>query len=165
MTSLAYNTFSDTNINNTNINNTNINNTNINTSNNCIICLQNSTLVHDIVTSMNDMHFLIKTCDCLCYSHHKCIEAWIQTNSTCPICRKPVSFPQINSTVIDISQSIQNGSIQNGSIQNGSIQNDSIQYELIHKEDDEKCKQTLRVYLFILIIIFFTLMFVNIYCL
>ena len=40
------------------------------------------------------MHFIKKTCNCICYSHHKCIELWIETNSVCPICKKPLLFPQ-----------------------------------------------------------------------
>jgi hypothetical protein len=77
MTSLRYNTF----------------NENI-VEQQCLICLQSSSNSKDEIKSINKMHFLKKTCNCICYSHHKCIETWIETNSVCPICKKPLFFPQ-----------------------------------------------------------------------
>jgi hypothetical protein len=45
----------------------------------CIICLDKSIINQkDKVTLMNEMHFLIKGCDCVCYVHHACIEKWIK---------------------------------------------------------------------------------------
>lgn len=59
----------------------------------CLICLEKSQ-VKDEVTLINDMHFLIKECNCICYSHHNCIKTWIENKSVCPICRKVISFPK-----------------------------------------------------------------------
>lgn len=65
----------------------------------CLICLQGpeqsyNNIILDDVILINEMHFLIKECKCKCYSHHKCIEKWIQNNSVCPICIGPISFPK-----------------------------------------------------------------------
>jgi hypothetical protein len=64
----------------------------------CLICLQgpirSNNIIMDDVKLINQMHFLIKECKCECYSHHKCIEQWIDNNSICPICRGPISFPK-----------------------------------------------------------------------
>ena len=66
--------------------------------NQCLICfqgpIQSNNIIIDDVRLMNEMHFLIKKCNCECYSHHKCIEQWIESNSVCPICKGPVSFPK-----------------------------------------------------------------------
>lgn len=63
----------------------------------CLICLQgplqSNNIIIDDVKLINKMHFLIKKCKCECYSHHSCIEQWIQNNSVCPICKEPISFP------------------------------------------------------------------------
>ena len=70
----------------------------IDTENQCLICLQgpvqSNNIIIDDVKLINEMHFLIKECKCECYSHHKCIEIWIQNNSVCPICKGPISFPK-----------------------------------------------------------------------
>jgi len=142
---MTYNTFSNDAITNDAITNDAITNDAItndiitSTNNLCIICLQNISLCKDEVTLMNDMHFLIKTCDCVCYSHHKCIETWIKTNSVCPICRKSISFPENKSTVIDMS---------------------SIQH--MQNEETQTYKKTLRGYLIILIIVTILLFCMNI---
>ena len=65
----------------------------------CLICLQGpeqslNNIIIDDVKLINEMHFLIKECSCECYSHHSCIEKWIESNSVCPICRGPISFPK-----------------------------------------------------------------------
>ena len=64
----------------------------------CLICLQgpirSNNIIMDDVKLINQMHFIIKECKCECYSHHKCIEQWIDNNSVCPICRGPISFPK-----------------------------------------------------------------------
>jgi hypothetical protein len=80
MTSLRYNTFND-------------NDQDI-VEQQCLICLQSSSNSKDEIKSITEMHFLKKKCNCICYSHHKCIETWIETNSVCPICKKPLFFPQ-----------------------------------------------------------------------
>jgi hypothetical protein len=72
---------------------------NINEKKQCLICLQgpeqsSNNIIIDDVKLMNDMHFLIKACKCECYSHHKCIEKWIENKSVCPICKGPISFPK-----------------------------------------------------------------------
>ena len=77
MTSLRYNTFNDNIV-----------------DQQCLICLQSSSNSKDEIKLINEMHFLKKNCNCICYSHHKCIETWIETNSVCPICKKPLFFPQ-----------------------------------------------------------------------
>jgi hypothetical protein len=59
----------------------------------CLICLQGPNTI-DEIKSIGEMHFLKKTCNCICYSHHKCIETWLETNAVCPICKKPLLFPQ-----------------------------------------------------------------------
>ncbi len=65
----------------------------------CLICLQgplqsSNNIIIDDVKLINEMHFLVKACKCECYSHHKCIEKWIENNSVCPICKGPISFPK-----------------------------------------------------------------------
>jgi len=92
----------------------------------CIICLEQTPILlsqNDNVTLLNDMHFLIKECECLCYAHHKCIEKWIATNAVCPICKKIVSFPVMTlsnkAVLVDLPNStiVQNNAIaQNSSI-------------------------------------------------
>ena len=65
----------------------------------CLICLQgpeqnSNNIIIDDVKLINKMHFLVKSCKCECYSHHKCIEKWIENKSVCPICKGPISFPK-----------------------------------------------------------------------
>ena len=133
MTSLGYNTFT----------------------NQCIICLQEPIIVNNIISDdvklLNEMHFLIKSCDCICYSHHSCIETWTKSNSVCPICRKPISFPQ--NTIIKV-MSINNG---NGSIHNGSLDTDLSDNVPLVSQPIDNCKATLSVYLFFCILILFSL--------
>ena len=122
MTSLDYNTFT----------------------NQCIICLQGPIIVNNIISDdvklLNEMHFLIKSCDCNCYSHHSCIETWTKSNSVCPICRKPISFPQ--NTIIKVM----------------SINNENIYDNVpLISQPVNNCKATLSVYLFICILILFCL--------
>ena len=71
----------------------------IDTEKQCLICLQgplqsSNNIIIDDVKLINEMHFLVKPCMCECYSHHKCIEKWIENNSVCPICKGPISFPK-----------------------------------------------------------------------
>ena len=122
MTSLGYNTFT----------------------NQCIICLQGPIIVNNIISDdvklLNEMHFLIKSCDCICYSHHSCIETWTQSSSVCPICRKTISFPQ--NTIIKVM----------------SINNENIYDNVpLISQPVNNCKATLSVYLFICILILFCL--------
>lgn len=70
----------------------------------CLICLQSSSNSNDEIKSINEMHFIKKPCNCICYSHHKCIETWIETNSVCPICKKPLLFPEIKHVSIHINE-------------------------------------------------------------
>lgn len=91
MKSVGYNTFS--------IDIDDIDDVDNDTEKQCIICLQgpaqsSTNIIVDDVKLMNEMHFLIKECKCECYSHHNCIEQWIQNNSVCPICKGPISFPK-----------------------------------------------------------------------
>lgn len=83
----------------------------------CIICLEKKPINEkDHITLMNEMHFLIKKCDCLCYAHHKCLEKWIGTNAVCPICKGEISFPVMvmkNKDVIIDLRGMQSNSIQN----------------------------------------------------
>jgi len=78
----------------------------------CLICLQgplqSNNIILDDVKLINEMHFLIKECKCECYSHHNCIEKWIQNNSVCPICKGPISFPKsgIKEEIIQIPTNI-----------------------------------------------------------
>jgi len=101
-------------IDNANDNANDIDNANANDNDNdiqkqCLICLQgpiqSNNIIIDDVKLINKMHFLIKKCRCECYSHHTCIETWIQNNSICPICRGPISFPKsgIKEEIIQIS--------------------------------------------------------------
>jgi len=81
----------------------------------CIICLEKTPINDkDHITLMNEMHFLIKKCDCLCYAHHKCLEKWMSTNAVCPICKRDIAFPIKNTdVVIDIQG---NGAQRNDSL-------------------------------------------------
>lgn len=82
----------------------------------CIICLEQTPSLlneNDNVTLLNDMHFLTKECECLCYAHHKCIEKWITTNAVCPICKKTLAFPRMtvknhNAVIIELPRVTQN---------------------------------------------------------
>ncbi len=106
-------------------------NIDIDTDTQCIICLDKTPIQDkDHITLMNEMHFLIKKCDCLCYAHHKCLEKWMSTNAVCPICKREIAFPMKNTDVIiEIhSNSGQNAnSIQNNisGQNNNSIQNNN----------------------------------------
>ena len=67
----------------------------------CIICLEKTPInTKDHITLMNEMHFLIIKCDCLCYAHHKCLEKWMSTNAVCPICKRDIAFPMKNTDVV-----------------------------------------------------------------
>ena len=61
----------------------------------CLICLQGPT-INDEIKLINDMYFIKKPCNCLCYSHHKCIEKWLEIKAACPICTQPIVFPETN---------------------------------------------------------------------
>jgi len=103
----------------------------------CIICLEKTSINEkDTVTLMNDMHFLIKKCDCICYAHHKCLEKWMSTNPVCPICKREISFPvmEIKHTELSIyipgiqsNYGIQSNGIQSNGIQSNGIQSNGIQ--------------------------------------
>ena len=90
----------------------------------CIICLETNTInKNDTVTLINEMHFLIKGCDCICYAHHKCIEKWIATNAVCPICKRIISFPFValknKECVIEIPQGqlqVEQGQVEQGQV-------------------------------------------------
>jgi hypothetical protein len=110
MKTFGYSTFYDNNdIDNNDIND--IDNNDINDiENQCLICLQgplhsSNNIIIDDVKLINEMHFLVKACKCECYSHHKCIEKWIENNSVCPICKGPISFPKsgIKEEIIQMS--------------------------------------------------------------
>jgi hypothetical protein len=101
MKSVGYSTFYNDNndIDNNDIDIDDIENNDIDKEKQCLICLQGSiqssnNIILDDVKLINEMHFLIKECKCECYSHHKCIEKWIENNSVCPICKGPISFPK-----------------------------------------------------------------------
>ena len=80
----------------------------------CIICLEKTPINEkDHITLINEMHFLIKKCDCLCYAHHKCLEQWIGTNAVCPICKGEISFPVMPMKNSDFIIDIQSNGIQN----------------------------------------------------
>jgi hypothetical protein len=115
----------------------------------CLICLQGSTNSKDEIKSINDMHFLKKTCNCICYSHHKCIETWIETNSVCPICKQQILFPQ---TKIEINK------------------NDTlIDIPLINENENEdaqtynRCRETARTYMCIMFLVFGILFVGNVF--
>ena len=100
MTSIKYNTFNDNDEDQPILADTKLSDNKVEEP--CLICLQGSTIV-DKIKSISEMQFLKKTCNCICYSHHKCIETWIETKSVCPICKNPLLFPQNKlETVINI---------------------------------------------------------------
>ena len=82
----------------------------------CIICLEKTPINgKDHITLMNEMHFLIKKCECLCNAHHTCLEKWIGTNPVCPICKGEISFPLMamkNKHVIIDLQGMQSNDMQ-----------------------------------------------------
>ena len=109
----------------------------------CIICLDKSVINQkDKVTLMNEMHFLIKGCDCVCYAHHACIEKWIKTNAVCPICKRIISFPVMaikdKDTEVQIPLTIplplllQSHTIQGHTIQGHTIQGHTIQVNSVN---------------------------------
>ena len=65
-------------------------NTNNNTQNNCIICLLPNDTPTDKIKKMTDFVHISITCPCNPPIHFQCINQWIYTSSTCPICRKPI---------------------------------------------------------------------------
>ena len=86
----------------------------IDTDKQCIICLEKTPINDkDHITLMNEMHFLIKKCECLCNAHHTCLEKWIGTNPVCPICKGEISFPLMamknKHVIIDIQGMQSNG--------------------------------------------------------
>jgi len=94
----------------------------------CIICLDKSIVNQkDKVTLINEMHFLIKGCDCICYAHHTCIEKWIKTNAVCPICKRIISFPVMaikdkdTEVQMPLPLTLQGHSIQGHSIQVNAV--------------------------------------------
>ena len=137
MTSLRYNTFDD--------------NNKDTIEQQCLICLQNSSNYNDEIKSVHEMHFLKKTCNCICYSHHKCIETWIVTNSVCPICKKPLLFPQSklelknndNDTVVNIPL-------------NDEEQNQN------ENENENSCRETASTYMCIIGLVFIILFLGNV---
>jgi hypothetical protein len=88
----------------------------IDTDKQCIICLEKTPINgKDHITLMNEMHFLIKKCECLCNAHHTCLEKWIGTNPVCPICKGEISFPLMamnNKHVIIDLQGMQSNGMQ-----------------------------------------------------
>jgi hypothetical protein len=88
----------------------------IDTDKQCIICLEKTPINgKDHITLMNEMHFLIKKCECLCNAHHTCLEKWIGTNPVCPICKGEISFPLMamkNKHVIIDLQGMQSNDMQ-----------------------------------------------------
>ena len=100
----------------------------IDTDKQCIICLEKTPINDkDHITLMNEMHFLIKKCECLCNAHHTCLEKWIGTNPVCPICKGEISFPLMamkNKHVIIDLQGMQSNGMQSNDMQ---MQNNEMQ--------------------------------------
>jgi hypothetical protein len=159
MTSLKYNTFSEETI------------------NQCIICLNDSVVCNnDEVTLMNNMHFLQKPCDCVCYAHHKCIETWIKSNSICPICRKNISFPQTNLSKDNKDHVVVNippvnippvniPPLVNISQSDPLLANEANDTNEIGSDSHKNCRETLKLYMIGLLLVSIFVFFSNVYIL
>ena len=78
---------------NYNNNNTNNNNNNIATitNNECIICWLPST-ENTQVKCMKEHSFFVSKCNCNTFFHDTCLNKWLETKSTCPICCTKISI-------------------------------------------------------------------------
>lgn len=67
-----------------------------NLENTCIICLEKNNHFTDL---QSQQHF-IKTCDCNCSIHHRCLKEYYNFNEICrcPICRECVMLPKITTS-------------------------------------------------------------------
>lgn len=58
----------------------------------CIVCLEQTDNKMNKLYFKNstETDFLKKTCQCECYIHKKCLNLWINKDSSCPICREEI---------------------------------------------------------------------------
>lgn len=75
------------------------NNIEIITNNECLICWLPST-VNTQVKCMKEHSFLVSKCDCNTFFHATCLHKWLETKSTCPICRIKISVKNDKNTTI-----------------------------------------------------------------
>jgi hypothetical protein len=124
----------------------------------CIICLEKTPINDkDHITLMNEMHFLIKKCECLCNAHHTCLEKWIGTNPVCPICKGEISFPLMamkNKHVIIDLQGMQSNDMQ---MQNNDMHIQSNYMQMQNNEMQSTHVVTSHLCIRITILIFFVL--------
>jgi hypothetical protein len=65
------------------------------TNNECIICWIPST-ENSPVKCMKEHLFFVSKCDCNTFFHDTCLNKWLKTNSTCPICCTNISVKDID---------------------------------------------------------------------
>lgn len=70
-------------------------NNNKNNSEECIICLENSSILNEVhcLQLTNIIHI---TCQCNVFIHDKCLEKWVNKYNSCPICRTPYNILNIS---------------------------------------------------------------------
>ena len=61
----------------------------------CIICWL-PPRCNENVKCMKEFTFYISECECNALIHSGCLQKWIETNSSCPICRKKAYYILIN---------------------------------------------------------------------
>ena len=92
-----YNPIINHNKNNNNNNNIISNNMEIITNNECIICWLPST-ENTQVKCMKEHSFFVSNCDCNTFFHDTCLNKWLETKSTCPICCIKISIKNDKNT-------------------------------------------------------------------
>jgi hypothetical protein len=55
----------------------------------CFICLENENNYCNVIM-LNSQQIYICYCRCNGWIHHTCLQQWLNTNQTCPICRRHV---------------------------------------------------------------------------
>jgi hypothetical protein len=76
--------------------------------NQCIICFENQILDETHPLNLTKHNIYIKTCNCDCLVHIKCLKMWFDQHKKCPICRMVVAKNTITNNYINISLRVLN---------------------------------------------------------
>jgi hypothetical protein len=69
------------------------------TNNTCIVCLERTDLkLSEMKFKNHENQILQKNCSCECYAHNECLNVWILTKESCPICRDKLNIYMFDDT-------------------------------------------------------------------
>jgi hypothetical protein len=75
----------------------------------CLICLDTSTTNNKLVKMKTVINYLLfsKYCSCNGIFHYNCLLKWIDTTTSCPICRKPIERDKNEENLVNLNNKSQ----------------------------------------------------------